>query len=270
MTLKSDLSRVRRACFDHQVYGVEWLVDRVRPEEGRIIPDSLLLADEMGAGKTKQVIDAAQVLFELGEIKNVIVVAPAPVRAVWVDRDMGELQKHMWLDLPGVVNEYHARTRRWLWPTNEFPNVKRLTWTVTNYEFLRDAKRLAALLPEATDKTLLVLDESTWIKNHRSQQFKACFKLRQRCARVWLLNGTPIAHTPADMFAQSLMMDGRILGCRQWIHFRAQYCVMGGWMQKQVVGWRNLEDMQQKLKPYVLRRLKADCMDLPPKLEPVT
>src|SRR5678816_1878583 len=69
------------------------------------------LFDEMGAGKTKQVIDAAQILFEHNIIDRVIVVAPVAVRSVWYDPELGELKKHLWPDVPVWVTEYHARRR---------------------------------------------------------------------------------------------------------------------------------------------------------------
>jgi SNF2 family DNA or RNA helicase len=41
---------------------------------------------------------------------------------------------------------------------------------------------------------------------------------------------------------------------------------MGGWHMKQVVQWVNLKELSKLLKPWVLRRLKKDCLDLPDKL----
>src|SRR5439155_852858 len=57
-----------------------------------------------------------------------------------------------------------------------------------------------------------------------------------------------------------------ILGAKNYFWFRARYAVMGGWMGKQVIGWQNLEDLQQRIAPYCLRRLKKDCLDLPDKV----
>jgi len=44
---------------------------------------------------------------------------------------------------------------------------------------------------------------------------------------------------------------------------------MGGFQGKHVIEFRNLEDLQQRLKPHTLRREKKDCLDLPEKLDPV-
>src|SRR5690606_13571541 len=118
--------------------------------------------------------------------------------------------------------------------------------------------------------TMLVLDESSAVKSHRAQQTKACLQLRRRCGRVLLLNGTPIANSPGDMFSQGEMMSKNVLSCASWIHYRARYAVMKkvmirGALQDVIGGWQNLEDLQQRFAPYVIRRLKKDCLDLPEK-----
>lgn len=221
----------------------------------------------MGAGKTKQVIDAAQVLFEQGEIDSVIVVSPASVRSVWFDPEFGELVKHLWIDTPpSVITQYHATLQRWAWGSL---SQKPLQWTITNYDFIRNY-RLNRLLDQAGPRTLLVLDESSAVKNHRAQQTKSCLTLRQKCGRVVLLNGTPISNSPGDLYAQGFIMNPLILGCKNYYHFRARYAQMGGWQQKQIVAWHDLDDIQKRFAPHVLRRLKIDCLDLPLKLDPVT
>jgi hypothetical protein len=263
-----ELVESRVTPYKHQLDGVEALIKLADPGKGRIYPGCFALFDEMGAGKTKQTIDAAQVLYKLDQIDRVIVVAPAAVRDVWFDQELGELAKHLWTTVSGKVFLYHSKNRGWWYGKPDAE--KKLQWIITNYEFIRDKNRLAQLLRFAGEKTLLVLDESSSVKNHKAQQTKACLALRKQCGRIILLNGTPIANNPMDMYSQCLMMDQRILGCASYIHFRSRYAIMGGYMQKQIIGWINLEDLQNRIKPYALRRLKSECLDLPPKLPPVT
>lgn len=263
------------AHFSHQPAGIEALVKYNDPATGRLCGGCFLLADDTGAGKGKQVIDATCVLFTTGKIKRVIIVAPGAVRSVWSDKELGELAKHLWLDLPCTITEYHSRTTTWTWAT-EGRDDQRLDWFISNYEFLRSEDRLAELLPLADKDTLLVLDESAMVKNWQSEQTKAIRRLRKRCGRVWLLNGTPIADKPFDLFAQANLMDPGILGITSMTKFKAAFAVMGGFMVKtpwgrmatQVLRWQNLDVLQRRMAPYVLRRLKDD-MGLPPKLEPV-
>lgn len=254
--------------YDHQLVGIRRLVDR----------NIFALFDEPGAGKTKQVIDPAQILFFNNTIDKVIVVCPASVRTVWTDSELGELKKHLWLDTPVTVTEYHNKLRRWRQGPDNAP--RRLNFIVTNYDFIRNPDRgssrrryipsdkLQRLLKYADSRTLLVLDESSAVKSYKANQTKACRELRRRCGRVVLLNGTPIENSPGDLFSQSFMMDPNILGCPTWLHFRSRYAVVKGHFKgfDQIIGWQNLEDLRERLRPYVLRRLKKDCLDLPPKL----
>jgi len=227
------------------------------------------LADEMGGMKTAQVIISAQFLFQQGVIDKVLVIAPASVRPVWYDQELGELAKHLWFDTKHAIYEYHAKVR--MWKFGDFDLKERhLQWMISNYEFVRSEERLNDLMPFCDERTLLVLDESSAIKSPKSLQFKSCFKLRKRCGRIVLLNGTPIPNSPMDLFTQGNILDPCILGTKSFFIFRSRYAIMGGFLQKQVMGYQNLEDLQNRFKPYILRRLKRNCLDLPPALPPVT
>jgi len=258
------------------------------------------ITSEMRTGKTKIVIDATQFMFEAEVINRVIVVCPAPVRGVWSDQQIGEIAKHSWLDIPATVTEYHAKLRVWHHqPQIEDPSEQepkralhnlatshRLEWIVTNFEFLRSKNRLNQLLPFAGPKTLLVIDESSFIKGHDSQQTKACLQLRRACGRVVLLNGTPISHSPKDLFSQGNILHPSILDCSGITKFNAKYAitqpVIGsggkpvtsprGYGIQQIVGWRpeGIVDLQRRFAPYTVRRLQKECLDLPPKLDAVT
>lgn len=261
-----DYSRCLRSPYNHQKVGIESLYKWNDPDVGRVFGGCFALFDDMGAGKTFQVIISALSLFLDNYIDRVIVVAPAAVRSVWYDPDFGEIRKHSFPDVPKLVHEYHSKERMW---GDAKKGVKFLHWIITNYEFVRAAPRLEELISYCDKRTLLVLDESSAVKSHRALQTKACIKLRAKCGRVVLLNGTPIANNPGDLYAQAKIMDPRILDCKDYFKFRARYAIMGGYMQKQITGWRDLEDLQRRLKPYILRRLKEDCLDLPEKLDPV-
>jgi hypothetical protein len=284
--------------YAHQTEGIRRLIERVEPEIGRVLPGCFSLFDEPGAGKSKQVVDAALTLFHRGDIDTVIVVAPAYLRRlVWYHPELGELVKHLWNDSEALVSEYHGKDgKAWTWGDDPV-----LRWYITNYEYIRNADHLAGIMRYSGPKTLLVLDESSAIQTWNAQQTRAIIQLRKRCGWVWLLNGTP--GDAGALFSQAYAMDPRILGCSTWFHFRARYAIIaeghlaGGAKYKYILGWRhqhrpssngnmpccelspdhrihaagpNVEEIQAKMAPYVLRRLKADCMDLPPKLPPTT
>lgn len=255
--------------FNHQKVGIDAIVKWDDPDAGRTVGGCFFLADEMGAGKTRQAIEGAQQLFLRDLVRQVVVVTPAPVRGVWADPEFGQLAEY--LTVPSTVEEFRSGTKRYWNNLEARPAGGRwLNWIVTNYEFIRRDERLQEMISRVGPMTLLILDESIAVKSPTSAQTKAVYELRKRCGRVLLLNGTPAGDNPGDLYAQAKIMSPEILGCKTWFHFRSRYAVLGGFRNKQVVKWTNLEDLNRRLKPYILRRLKADCLDLPPKLPPVT
>lgn len=241
--------------YDHQVEGVYRLLNT----------PYLLVADEMGLGKTKQVIDAAQMLYLQGGINRVVIVCPSAVRSVWFDPVLGEWAKHHWDEVPLQVAEFRNKLK--VWRTSDVP--ERLKVVVTNFEYIRNEENLAKLCAVITPKTLLVVDESSYVKTHTAQQTKAVRILRKGCGRVVLLNGTPLTEGVGDLFSQAFIMNPNILKCKNKHHFDAMYAVKGGWQGRQIIGWRNIEEVQDRLAPYVIRRLKDDCLDLPAKIPSV-
>lgn len=254
------LDRCQLSPYAHQVIGIQALINNAY----------FALLDEMGAGKTIQIIIAAQILYLRSIINRVIVIAPASVRPVWFDPELGELSKHLWPSIHNRVSEFHAKIRQWELgtPTMHAP----LKWIVTNYEFIgRSKQRLAQLMGYCGNGTLLVLDESSAVAARGTLQTKACTLLRWRCGRVVLLNGTFIGESPMDLMSQGNIMHPSILQCKYVTQFRERYAVMKQNEKfPQIVGWKNLDDLQRRFAPYVLRRLKKDCIDLPEKLPPVT
>lgn len=214
-----------------------------------------------GLGKSRIVVDAAHRLFLAGEIDALIVVCPAPVRSVWVDPDpvLGEFVK--WAgSLPYTLEEYGPKTdlRRL--------NGPGLAVLVTNPEFLRRENRLKPVIEWAKGRRVfLAVDESWQFQNPRAEQSKALYKLRQACQRVALLNGTP--GEPRHLFSQYQILDTSILECKNFFHFRNKYCRLGGYMAKEIVGYKNLEDFRRRTAPFTTIRDARECLDLGP--EPV-
>ena len=220
----------------HQLVGIQKIVDE----------PYVFVTDEMGFGKTKQLIDAAHVLFQQDKIDRVLVICPAPVKHVWHDPELGQLSEHAWAGVHNYVELYHKRPRAWhTGPADQ----RALHWIITNYEFIRMGlksrsrylpDRLVFLQQQCGPRTLLVLDESSAVKNARALQTRACMYLRKECSRVVLMSGTPIAHSPLDLLSQGNLLHPSILSDRpgeytNLIQFRNRYATMGGFQYKQIV-----------------------------------
>jgi SNF2 family DNA or RNA helicase len=79
------------------------------------------------------------------------------------------------------------------------------------------------------------------------------------------MTGSPIAKNLVDEWSQLKLLDEGIVGHRYLTTFRNEYCIMGGFEGKQVVGSKNLARFKDITAPYVFRVKKEDCLDLPEK-----
>jgi SNF2 family DNA or RNA helicase len=253
-----DWSRAATIPRQHQIDGVEALLKR----------PMFMLADEVGSGKSKQVIDAAQILYEQGEIDTVVVLCPAFARGVWGNPNpaLGEVAKHGWPSVQNWIFEYSTRDQN--------PSLFKsghLNWLVTNYEFIRREERLEALLKVLANRRYWVICDEAWsLKDAKTAQWKAANAIRKLAKRITLLNGSPIADSPLDLFAQMKILTPALLGYKYFSHFRSRYALLRPNVSfPMIIGFQNLEELREKVSPYVLRRLTRDCHDLPPILEPV-
>lgn len=245
--------------FKHQEQGIEHIKN----------VKNAALFDEMGIGKTFQVTRAACELWEQGEIDTLVVVAPAGVRGVWDDPQTGELSK--FCTVPYRTLRFDARCKYTrLRPRSE---TETLTCVIVSYAYIRSTSKKRSKLDKLLrlltgHRYMVVFDESSAIKSHKSQQTYAAIELSEYATRRIILNGTPIANNITDLWAQMRVLDWSYVNHMNFYHFRAKYAKMGGYMNKQIVGIKEdkVQELQLQLKPYVIRRLKKHCLDLPDKL----
>src|SRR5882762_9178701 len=131
--IELDITKFKTKPFDHQIEGIKALLRY----------PAFALFDEMGAGKSKQVVDAACTLFANGEINLVLIVCPAAVRSVWSDVVTGQIKTHGWVK--SRVMEFHSLRKGSNWRTVWADPDEELCWVVTNYEFLRSDTNLVTL-----------------------------------------------------------------------------------------------------------------------------
>jgi SNF2 family DNA or RNA helicase len=203
---------------------------------------------EPGLGKTKIVLDILSNYKLTNPNMKALVVCPNTLVENWAD----EVVKHS--DLSYVL-------------ITGTPSVKKSLITkeadvhVINYEATRTLwKEL-----KAVGYDYLILDESTAVKNPKSQQAKACVEIAETCGRRIIMTGTPIMNSPLDLFAQYKVLDRSIFGVNYY-RFRNRYAVMGGYMNKQAIGWKNMHDFKMRVFSCAIRKTKDECLDLPDKL----
>jgi SNF2 family DNA or RNA helicase len=80
-----------------------------------------------------------------------------------------------------------------------------------------------------------------------------------------LLNGTPIALGIQDLWSQYEFLDPNIIGTGDYWAFKTRYVEMGGYENKQIVGYKNLEELMKLIVPYTIE-VGKDVLNLPPKV----
>jgi len=219
--------------------------------------DYFALFDEPGMGKSRVAIEAAKEMFKSGLVTRVMVICPAPVRFAWADPEFGELPA--WGVDPKEIFIFDSYSYHKLWHKN-------WTWVIVSYDILRSEGHHNSLVKWAREQhAMIIMDESSYIKAMRAARTKACIKLARYFKRRYILNGTPIANTPEDLYSQFLVLDYSIIDCTRWV-FRLRYCKMGGYMGKQVVGLakETQVELYKKIRPFYLQRKKKEALDLPP------
>jgi SNF2 family DNA or RNA helicase len=136
------------------------------------------------------------------------------------------------------------------------------------HETLRGSKRARDELLDLFKKRrcMLVFDESTGIKNHKSVLARYCIgALSKHATYIRELNGTPLVQNALDYYAQ-LRLLGELDGINPYA-FRNRYCVMGGYMGRQIKEVKNEEQLGQILDRCSFRALKKDWRkDMPEQL----
>lgn len=226
---------------------------------------------EMGCGKSKVLIDNIYWLCQNRLIDTAIIVAPKGVYMNWVNN---EIPTHMPEDMDPEI---------YLWKANSTRNEKkRLTEGVSNRNKFRIlvmniesfvTKKAPVFLESFTHRSefLLAIDESTTIKNPKAKRTKAIMKFGETAKYKRILTGSPITQSPLDLYSQCAFLNKRLLGYDSYWSFQGRFAVvrqqrMGNHSFNQVVGYKNLDELTQKLKIFAHRTTKKEALDLPEKI----
>jgi SNF2 family DNA or RNA helicase len=233
--------------------------------------DNYALLMDMGTGKSKVDLDTTAYNFEKGRIDFALMVAPKAVVA--------NLAREIETHLPERIQREVV-----IWK----PNLTKAKKKELNDLSQRDPSTLKFLLmnveafstkkgSEIADffatrfKVFMTVDESTTIKNRKAQRTRTLCRIGQKCVMRRILTGSPVTRSPMDLYSQMEFLDPRILGFKSYFAFQGRYAVvkrrtMGAHSFNQIVGFRKLEELTEKLQEHSYRVRKEDCLDLPDKV----
>lgn len=205
-------------------------------------------------------------------IHTLLIICPRGVRQSWLHPEWGELEKHCWAPYKSFLL-YQMKLSKVQDKTKDLPLDLRgsfLNVIVTNYEQMRSMEKRKQVFDMLKGhKVYLCIDESHNIKNPSASQSKGVFLLRKKCARVVELSGTPIGNSPLDLYQQFKTLNPQILPFDSFTNFKNYFSETTQVKNYRFITYKNLEELHTYTAPYVLRRLKKDCLDLPEELEQV-
>lgn len=258
---------------------------------------------EQGTGKSKVAIDTSAWLWNTGRVSGLFIVAPNGVHRNWV---VNEIPKHM--------PEYIAYDMA-AWSANPNSEGRKALGSLARMD--RPALKILAMNVEAlstakglemaktflrTFRSIMVVDESTTIKNHKAKRTEAVLTLGKLAAYRRVLTGTPVTQSPMDIFTQFAFLDDQIFaGTSSYYAFKARYCHIledpgslvglrphearqvqmlrkirstpqGRRVQLEAKDergrpmYQRLDELTRIIAPYSFRTTKDECLDLPPKL----
>ena len=226
---------------------------------------------EMGTGKSKVLIDNSAMLYDKGYINGLLIIAPKGVYKNWYDQEIPtHLPDHIYKKVVLWKSSDKSEKQKKLLNTL-FETGLDLHVLIMNVESLstKNGVDFAARFINS-HKTMIAVDESTTIKNPEAKRTKNIVSLGVNAKYKRILTGSPVTKSPLDLYKQCEFLDPWLLDHNSYYSFRTRYAIMktanfGGRSVQIVVGYRNLGELSEKLKPFSERVLKDDCLDLPKK-----
>ncbi len=225
---------------------------------------------EMGTGKTKVAIDNMAMLYDKGKIDSALIIAPKGVYKNWYSEELPtHLAKHiqhktvLW---QATINKKQQKLLDTLFETGHDFHI--LVMNVEAFSTKKGVDFAARFLN--CHNTFMVIDESTTIKNPGAKRTKNIVGLGKYAKYRRIITGSPVTKSPLDLYKQCEFLAPELLGHSSYYTFRTRYAIMrkanfNGRSVEIVVGYKNLGELSDKLKPFSYRVLKDDCLDLPKK-----
>lgn len=237
---------IRATPFKHQIAAYNFSAS---------LPASALLM-EQGTGKTLTTLAVIGRRYLDGQIKRVLIVAPAAVVPVWPQ----EFADYADYDYDIKVLDGPVKSR--IKTLDSWQDSLYLQVAVTNYEGTwRMEDELKLWRPD-----MIVCDESQRIKTPSSAQSKCLHRLGRLAKYRMILTGTPVTQGPMDFYSQYKFLAPEIFGVN-YTNFKARYMVMGGFEGRQIIGYQNMPELIQKAHSVAYRVTKAEALDLPEQID---
>lgn len=260
--------------YKHQMEGVIYGLEH----------ESFLLGDDQGMGKTKELIDLAMCRKQTDGLKHCLIICGINGNKYnWADEVKIHSKEDSWIlgtrfTKRPPIKMIEGSTKDKMEDLNNIPH--QFFW-ITNIETLRggsfkekQGKRtvmrfpIAEKIQELCDKGIIgmiAFDEAHKAKNPDSQQGKALLSIDCKGPKI-PMSGTFVLNNPLDLY---LPLRWAGFETHSFYAYKQHYCKMGGFGGKEIVGYKNLDELRSMVSKVMLRRVKGDVLDLPPKVHTI-
>lgn len=260
--------------YKHQMEGVIYGLEH----------ESFLLGDDQGLGKTKEIIDLAMCRKQTDGLKHCLIICGINGNKYnWADEVKIHSREDSWIlgtrfTKRPPIKMIEGSTKDKMEDLNNIPH--QFFW-ITNIETLRggsfkekQGKRtvirfpIAEKIQELCDRGIIgmiAFDEAHKAKNPDSQQGKALLSIDCKGPKI-PMSGTFVLNNPLDLYLP-LRWSG--FETHSFYAYKQHYCTMGGFGGKEIVGYKNLDELRSMVSKVMLRRVKRDVLDLPPKVHTI-
>lgn len=240
-----DIPKLKTTAWTHQRQGYHFAKD---------LP-GVILSMDMGTGKT---------LTSLGLLLNrnnaqTMVVCPKSVITVWP----AEFKKHC--DMKAVfaypIKGSVKKKTQYIMQQQKLAKAKKQPFIlILNYEaYWREP------LSKWIEKQIwdhIIYDECHRIKSPSGKAARFASRLVKQSQYRLGLTGTPMPHSPLDVFAQARAIDPSVFGTN-YHKFKTHFAIMGGFNNKQIIDYQNQEELSEKFDSISFRVKANDVLDLP-------
>ena len=260
--------------YKHQMEGVIYGLEH----------ESFLLGDDQGLGKTKEIIDLAMCRKQTDGLKHCLIICGINGNKYnWADEVKIHSREDSWIlgtrfTKRPPIKMIEGSTKDKMEDLNNIPH--QFFW-ITNIETLRggsfkekQGKRTVTRFPiaekiqELCDRGIIgmiAFDEAHKAKNPDSQQGKALLSIDCKGPKI-PMSGTFVLNNPLDLY---LPLKWAGFETHSFYAYKQHYCTMGGFGGKEIVGYKNLDELRSMVSKVMLRRVKGDVLDLPPKVRTI-
>lgn len=237
--------------FDHQISAINYGLNT----------ESWLLLDDCGLGKTISIIYLAEELSRLDNLEHCFIICGVnSLKYNWAS----EIEKFSKKSYRILGQEFTKTGKKRISSVserlNQLKNKIDEFFIITNIETLQN-KDFNKFYKNSKNKIdLVILDEAHHAKNPSSLSAKNLLKIKAK--RKIALTGTMIMNNPENAFVP-LKWTENIKST--YTDFKHMFNVYGGFGGVQVIGYKNLDILQDVISNCSLRRKKDEVLDLPDK-----